>query len=88
MPHLKLTFVAENPPPAYVFEQVALLGAEESGDYEWRLTPRGRQTVHVWAVSRPPDAIIRAPELEPAEFCEGVVPGEVAKAKFYCRDAE
>ena len=32
--HLELTFVAEKPPPAHVFEQVALIAAEESGDYE------------------------------------------------------
>lgn len=48
--HLELTFVAEKPPPAYVFEQVALVAdasqhswrrvigsmsaAEESGEYE------------------------------------------------------
>jgi hypothetical protein len=32
--HLELTFVAEKPPPARVFEEVALMAAEESGDYE------------------------------------------------------
>ena len=32
--HLKLTFVAEKPPPGQIFEQVALMTAEESGDYE------------------------------------------------------
>jgi ribosomal protein S27E len=32
--HLELTFVAEKPPPAYAFEQVALMAAEESGGYE------------------------------------------------------
>ena len=32
--HLELTFAAEKPPPAYVFEQVALMAAEESGIYE------------------------------------------------------
>ena len=32
--HLKLTFVAEKPPPAHVFEQVALMVAEEGGEYE------------------------------------------------------
>jgi hypothetical protein len=32
--HLELTFVAEKPPPAHVFEQMALIAAEESGDYE------------------------------------------------------
>jgi hypothetical protein len=31
--HLKLTFVAEKPPPSYVFEQVALMAAEERADY-------------------------------------------------------
>jgi hypothetical protein len=31
--HLELTFVAEKPPPAYPFEQVALMAAEESGEY-------------------------------------------------------
>jgi len=34
--HLELTFVAEKPPPADVFEQLALMGAEESGEF---LTP-------------------------------------------------
>jgi len=29
-----LTFVAESPPPAHVFEQVALIAAEESVDRE------------------------------------------------------
>jgi hypothetical protein len=32
--HLKLTFVAEKPPPAQIFEQVALMTAKEIGDYE------------------------------------------------------
>jgi len=32
--HLKLMFVAEKPPPSQIFEQVALIAAEESGDYE------------------------------------------------------
>lgn len=32
--HLELTFVAEKPPPSAVFEQVALMAAEESGEYE------------------------------------------------------
>jgi hypothetical protein len=27
--HLELTFVAEKPPPAHVFEKVALMGAED-----------------------------------------------------------
>ena len=31
--HLKLTFVAEKPPPSHVFEQVALMAAEESVEY-------------------------------------------------------
>jgi len=31
--HLKLTFAAAKPPPAHVFEQVALAAAEESGEY-------------------------------------------------------
>jgi hypothetical protein len=31
--HLKLTFVAERPPPSHVFEQVALMEAEERTDY-------------------------------------------------------
>jgi len=31
--HLKLTFVAEKPPPSHVFEQVALMAAEERADY-------------------------------------------------------
>jgi hypothetical protein len=32
--HLELTFVAEKPPPVHVFEQVAMMAAEESEDYE------------------------------------------------------
>ena len=32
--HLELTFVAEKPPPAYALEQVALMAAEESGEYK------------------------------------------------------
>jgi hypothetical protein len=32
--HLELTFVAEKPPPTHVFEQVALMAAEEGGEYE------------------------------------------------------
>jgi Ribonuclease G/E len=32
--HLELTFGAEKPPPAHVFETVALAAAEESGEYE------------------------------------------------------
>jgi len=31
--HLKLLFIAEKPPPAQVFTEVALMAAEESGDY-------------------------------------------------------
>jgi len=31
--HLKLTFVADKPPPSHVFEQVALLEAEACGEY-------------------------------------------------------
>jgi len=31
--HLKLTFVADKPPPSHVFEQVALTATEESGEY-------------------------------------------------------
>jgi hypothetical protein len=31
--HLKLRFVAEKPPPSHVFEQVALMAAEERTDY-------------------------------------------------------
>jgi len=31
--HLKLTFVADKPPPPNVFEQVALTAAEKSGEY-------------------------------------------------------
>jgi hypothetical protein len=31
--HLKLTFVAEKPPPSHVFEQVALMAAEDRADY-------------------------------------------------------
>jgi hypothetical protein len=29
-----LTFATERPPPAHAFEQVALMAAEESGEYE------------------------------------------------------
>ncbi len=31
--HLKLRFVADKPPPSHVFEQVALIAAEENADY-------------------------------------------------------
>jgi hypothetical protein len=31
---MMLTFVAEKPPPIHIFEQVTLMAAEESGDYE------------------------------------------------------
>jgi len=31
--HLKLTFVAEKQPPSHVFEEVALMAAEERTDY-------------------------------------------------------
>jgi hypothetical protein len=31
--HLKLTFVAEKPPPSHVFQQVALMAAEEAAEY-------------------------------------------------------
>lgn len=31
---LKLTFVAEKPPPAHVFEEVVLMAADECVDYE------------------------------------------------------
>ncbi|MCJ7644658.1 MAG: acid--CoA ligase [Candidatus Aminicenantes bacterium] len=33
MAHLKLTFVAAKPPPSHVFEQVALMAAEASGEH-------------------------------------------------------
>jgi len=32
--HLTLTFVTEKPPPVHAFEQVALMAAEERGEYE------------------------------------------------------
>jgi hypothetical protein len=32
--HLELTLVAEKPPPSQVFEQVALVAAEETWEYE------------------------------------------------------
>jgi hypothetical protein len=32
--HLALTFVAEKPPPSRIFEQIALMAAEEGGPYE------------------------------------------------------
>jgi len=31
--HLELTFAAQRPPPAHVFERAALMAAEESGGY-------------------------------------------------------
>lgn len=31
--HLKLTFMAEKPPPSCVIEQVALMAAEEPAEY-------------------------------------------------------
>jgi hypothetical protein len=31
--HLKLTFAAAKPPPSHVFTKVALLEAEENGEY-------------------------------------------------------
>jgi hypothetical protein len=31
--HLKLTFVADKPPPPHAFEQVALMAAEEGAEY-------------------------------------------------------
>ena len=31
--HLKLLFVASKPPPSRVFEKVALMAAEENGEY-------------------------------------------------------
>jgi hypothetical protein len=31
--HLKLHFIAEKPPPSRIFEKVALMAAEESGNY-------------------------------------------------------
>jgi len=31
--HLKLTFVAEKPPPSWVIEQVALMAVEEQAEY-------------------------------------------------------
>jgi len=33
MAHLKLTFVADKPPPSHVFKQVALAAAEASGEH-------------------------------------------------------
>lgn len=32
--HLELTLVAEKPPPAYALEQVALMAADKSGEFE------------------------------------------------------
>ena len=32
--HLELTFMGEKPPPAYAFEQSAVVPAEESEEYE------------------------------------------------------
>jgi hypothetical protein len=34
MEELKLSFSAEKPPPAHVFEKVGLMAAEEGGEYE------------------------------------------------------
>jgi uncharacterized protein (UPF0212 family) len=31
--HLKLRFIAEKPPPSHVFTEVALMAAEERGEY-------------------------------------------------------
>ena len=31
--HLKLTLAADKPPPSHVFTEIALLAAEESGEY-------------------------------------------------------
>jgi hypothetical protein len=31
--HLKLTFVAEKPPPPFIFEQVTLIVAEPNAEY-------------------------------------------------------
>jgi len=31
--YLKLRFIAEKPPPSYVFTEVAVMEAEESGEY-------------------------------------------------------
>jgi len=32
--HLELTFAADKPPPCHVLSEVALMAAEESGDYK------------------------------------------------------
>jgi hypothetical protein len=34
--NLELTFVAEKPPPSRIFEQLALMAGEESGECEWQ----------------------------------------------------
>ena len=39
--HLELTFIAEKPPPPHALEQVALMAAEESGEYEERRLEEG-----------------------------------------------
>jgi hypothetical protein len=67
--HLELTFVAEKPSPAHVFEQVALMAAEESGDYEYRVMPRGEGPSLVWPLSRPPGPTIRRRRLPPVGIC-------------------
>jgi len=41
--HLKLTFVAEKPPPSRVFEQVVLMAAEESAEYFCVFCDRGER---------------------------------------------
>ena len=43
--HVKMTFVAEKPPPSHVVEQVALMAAEESGDIFDHLIFTGRESL-------------------------------------------
>jgi len=40
---VKLTFAAANPPPPHVFIEVALMEAEESGEYFWIFVLTGRR---------------------------------------------
>ncbi len=45
-----MTFAAEKPPPCHVLSEVALMAAEESGDYEKRLFLSGEGAVQVFTV--------------------------------------
>jgi hypothetical protein len=67
--HLELTFVADKPPPPLVFEQVALMATEESGDYEWRVISRGKGgSIIVWPLYRSSRPTIRWRKLLPVSI--------------------